>query len=68
MNHTFPHLTVQCFVLLGPHQLRCVPRIAANTLQPIQVLFVLDLKRDSFSLNLSAHFFYMPFCLLWAST
>lgn len=41
-----PHLTVQCLVSLSLHKLRCVPHEAANTPQPIQVLLVLDLKRD----------------------
>lgn len=46
MSSIDPHLTVQRLVLLSLHQLRCVPHKAANTLQPIQVLLVLDLKRD----------------------
>lgn len=37
------HLAVQSFVLLSLHQLRGVPYVAADTLQPIQVLLVLDL-------------------------
>lgn len=39
------YLTVQRLVPLSLHQLRCVPHIAPDTLQPIQVLLVLDLKR-----------------------
>lgn len=43
MSSIDPHLTVQRLVPLSLHQLRCVPHKAANTLQPIQVLLVLDL-------------------------
>lgn len=41
-----PDLTVQSPVPLSHHQIRCIPHKAANTLQPIQVLLVLDLKTE----------------------
>lgn len=39
------YLTVERLVPLSLHQLRCVPYKAANTLQPIQVLLIPDLKK-----------------------
>lgn len=38
------HLAVQRLVALSQHQLGGVPHEAADALQPIQVLFVLDLN------------------------
>lgn len=41
-----PDLTVQRLVPLSHHKIRRVPHKAADTLQPIQVLLVLNLNRD----------------------
>lgn len=41
------YLTVERLVPLSLHQLRCVPYKAANTLQPIQVLLIPDLKKNT---------------------
>lgn len=41
-----PDLTVQRLVPLGHHKIRRVPHKAADALQPIQVLLVLNLNRD----------------------
>lgn len=46
LRFEYPDLTVQRLVPLSHHKIRCVPDKAANTLQPIQVLLVLNLNRD----------------------
>jgi hypothetical protein len=40
------YLTEEDLVLLSLDHLRSVPHVAANTLQPIQILLVLDLILD----------------------
>lgn len=40
-----PHIAVQRLVSLSVHQVWGVPYEAANPLQPVQVLLVLDLQR-----------------------
>lgn len=44
----FLYLTEEDLVLLSLDHLRSVPHVAANTLQPIQVLLVLDLMLDRY--------------------
>lgn len=38
------YFAVEVLVVFSPDQLRCVPHIATNTLDPVQILFVLDLN------------------------
>lgn len=43
LRYEYPDLAVERLVPLSHHKIRCVPHKAADTLQPIQVLLVLNL-------------------------
>lgn len=55
-RYKYPDLTVERLVPLSHHKIGCVPHKAANTLQPIQVLLVLNLKREIYSFSLTLYF------------
>lgn len=38
------YIAVEGLVALSLHHLRCVPHVAADALEPVQIFFVLDLK------------------------